>query len=206
MQRRTKTEREIDETPVLIVGAGPAGLTAAITLSRYGVPVLVVERRPEPSALPRATGVSLRTMELVRSWGLEDAVRAGGVEVEWRMWFCATLAQACGRRRPPVGLPSRSQSEVLSPTTPACVPQDHLEAALSDHLRRWPTARVERGVELVALDDRPDGVSAVLRDTHTNSRRSIRARYVIAADGVHSTVRAARSASPCAARTISTKA
>jgi len=73
------------EIPVLVVGAGPAGLTAAITLSRYEVPVLVVERRVDASTLARATGVSLRTMELVRSWGLEAAVRAGGVDVEWMM-------------------------------------------------------------------------------------------------------------------------
>ena len=72
--------------PALIVGAGPAGLAAAIALGRRGVESLVVDRRPERSSLPRATTISTRSMELIRSWGLEDEVRAGGVEVEWLMW------------------------------------------------------------------------------------------------------------------------
>jgi putative polyketide hydroxylase len=68
--------------PVLVVGAGPAGLAAAIELGRHGVETLVVDRRLKRSSLPRATTVSTRTMELVRSWGLEEAVLAGGVDVE----------------------------------------------------------------------------------------------------------------------------
>src|SRR3954467_14275007 len=72
-----------EDPPVVIVGAGPAGLTAAISLARLGVETMLVERRAELSSLPRATAVSLRSMELMRSWGLEDAVRAGGVDVEW---------------------------------------------------------------------------------------------------------------------------
>ena len=59
-------------TDVLVVGAGPAGLTAAIALGRAGAHVTLVERRTALSPFPRATGVSLRTMELLRAWGLED--------------------------------------------------------------------------------------------------------------------------------------
>jgi putative polyketide hydroxylase len=53
--------------PVLVVGAGPAGLVTAVTLARYGVGSLLVERNRGLSPLPRATGVSTRTMELLRS-------------------------------------------------------------------------------------------------------------------------------------------
>jgi putative polyketide hydroxylase len=67
--------------PVVIAGAGPAGLTAAIVLASYGVGSLLVERRADLSPLPRATAISTRTMELVRSWGLEDEVRAGEMAV-----------------------------------------------------------------------------------------------------------------------------
>ena len=63
------------EPQVLVVGAGPAGLIAAITLARYGIECLVVDRRSAPSPLPRATALSVRTMELLRAWGLEDEVR-----------------------------------------------------------------------------------------------------------------------------------
>ncbi|MDT2009739.1 FAD-dependent oxidoreductase [Rhodococcus opacus] len=63
---------------MLVVGTGPAGLTTAITLARQGIEVLVVERRPALSGLPRAARSAPRTMELLRSWGLEQEIRAGG--------------------------------------------------------------------------------------------------------------------------------
>jgi putative polyketide hydroxylase len=91
--------------PVVIVGAGPAGLAAAIALGRRGVECLLVDRRLERSSMPRATTISTRSMELIRSWGLEDEVLAGGVEVEWVMWESPTLARASGGIGIEVGLP-----------------------------------------------------------------------------------------------------
>src|SRR5262245_40758674 len=113
-------ERLIDEIPVLIVGAGPAGLTAAVTLARHGIESLVVERRPDLSSLPRAPAVIGGTMGLVRSWGLEEAVREGGVGAEWRMWECETLSRASGGTALPGGFPSPEQSAVVSPARAAC--------------------------------------------------------------------------------------
>jgi FAD binding domain len=106
----------LKEVPVLVVGAGPAGLTAAIALGRYGVECLLIERRLEPSTHPRATVVSTRTMELLRWWGLEEPVLAGGVEVEWLMWVCETLARAGEGTAVEVGLPTRAQAAPISPT------------------------------------------------------------------------------------------
>ena len=81
-----------EDVPVVVVGAGPAGLAAAIALSHLGVETTLVERRAELSSLPRATAVSLRSMELIRSWGVEEAVRAEAVDVEWHGWLSDTLA------------------------------------------------------------------------------------------------------------------
>ena len=72
--RADMTQEDVREVPVLVVGAGPAGLVAAGTLARLGVPVLVAERRRELSGLPRATVISTRSMELLRSWGLEEEI------------------------------------------------------------------------------------------------------------------------------------
>jgi 2-polyprenyl-6-methoxyphenol hydroxylase-like FAD-dependent oxidoreductase len=189
MSDEMRSTTNIEETPVVIAGAGPAGLAAAISLARLGVATTLVERRAELSSLPRATAVSLRSMELIRSWGLEDAVRAGGVDVEWRGRQSATLATVADGSNWPVGIPTREQAAVLSPTAPACVPQDHLEPVLLDHLRSLPGARVHLGTEVVGVEHLPDGVEVVLRDGATGELRTVRARYLVAADGAHSRIR-----------------
>jgi putative polyketide hydroxylase len=177
------------EVPVLIAGAGPAGLTAAIELARLGVECLVVERREQLSSLPRATVISTRSMERLRSWGLEDAVRAGGLDVEWVGWLSETLASASSGEPFDTGYPSRAQSAVVSPTAPGCVPQDHLEPVLLEHLRSLGPARVELGTEVVGVRVGASGDLCELRDVRTGATRTVRARYLVAADGAHSTVR-----------------
>jgi len=181
---------ELKEVPVLVVGAGPAGLTTAIALGRHGVDCLLVERWLQPSTHPRATVISTRTMELLRSWGLRKRVLAGGVEVEWLMWVCETLAQADDGTAVEVGLPTRAQAALISPTAPACASQHHLESVLLELLRSLAPARVEVGTALAGLESGPDGVRATLRDL-AGRERVVTAGYVVGADGAHSTVRAA---------------
>jgi len=180
-----------DEVPVLVVGAGPAGLTTAVTLARYGIRSMLVERRPALSGLPRATVVSTRSMELFRSWGLHEELRSGGLDVEWLMWTCETLARAEAGEAIEVGLPTRAQSAVVSPIGPACVPQDHLEPVLLRHLTGLDMCEVRMGTEAVSVVNGPDGVRVELRDAATGRSSTVRARYVVAADGAHSRVRRA---------------
>jgi len=92
---------------VVVVGAGAAGLTAAVTLARADVDVLLVEKRLAGSALPRATVLSLRTMELLRSWGLEDRILEGADDVEMTMLEMPTAARASEGTRIDVGYPAR---------------------------------------------------------------------------------------------------
>jgi putative polyketide hydroxylase len=179
----------VDEVPVAVVGAGPAGLAAAITLAGLGIETLLIERKSDLSSLPRATAMSTRSMELIRSWGLEDEVRAGGVDVEWLQWRCWTLAAVRDGEAIPTSFPTREQSPLISPSGPACVPQDHLEPVLLDHFRSLPAARVALGTEVLGVDGRAGGVDARLRDRVTGETRVVTARHLIAADGAHSAVR-----------------
>jgi putative polyketide hydroxylase len=178
----------LDHVQVLIVGAGPTGLVAGITLARYGIHTLVVEKRDEISTLARAVVISTRTMELLRTWGLEEAVRAGAADVEPCGWVTYTLASGEGTVVPS-GHPTTAQAATVSPTRPAWLSQEHLEPILLAYLRRSPPAEVRFGCELVALQQDEAGVRAVLLDRESSRNREVQARFVLAADGAHSTVR-----------------
>jgi putative polyketide hydroxylase len=180
---------DVQEIDVLVVGAGPAGLTAAATLARYGVEVQVVERKQRLSSHPRATVVSTRSMELLRSWGLEDEIKAGGMpEVEWMALVSETLADAGNGELATLGLPTKEQAAVLSPTAPLCAPQNHTEAVLLTQARSLGV-EVAFGNEVLRLDLGDDGAEALIQDD--KSTRVVNARYVIGADGARSMVRGA---------------
>ena len=181
------------DVPVLVVGAGPAGLAAALELARHDIPSLLVERRTMLSSHPRATTLSLRSMELVRAWGLESEVGAHSVEVDWRMLESETLADAAAGTTIAVGYPNPEQSSMVSPTAPACVAQDDLEPLLLERLLAAPHARVALGTELTGIFAGADGVRADLRDVRTRASRTVHARYVVAADGARSALRRALS-------------
>lgn len=174
---------------VLVVGAGPAGLVTATGLAHHGVRTLVVDRHPGTSPFPKATGVSTRTMEIFRSWGLEDRVRAGAVTAHAGIAVTRALTERPFVVRP-FGYPDEQAARAVSPTTPVACPQDHVEPVLAAHLAEHGV-RVRFGTEAIALAVDADGATAWLRDLATGATRSVRARYVVGADGPRSFVRAA---------------
>ena len=105
---------------VLVAGAGPAGLTTPSPRPATG-PECCSSSVVRP--VVRATGVSTRTMEILRTWGLDDAVWAGAIDVEPVMAIRRTLAE------PPLqtmslGYPTAEQTRGVSPVTALCCPQD----------------------------------------------------------------------------------
>ncbi|MGH3777561.1 MAG: FAD-dependent monooxygenase [Pseudonocardiaceae bacterium] len=120
-------------TDVLVVGAGPA---TAVTALRHGARVLVVERHAGMSTVPRATGVSIRTMELFRFWGVAEAVRAGSVDCDPTVAVIRTLAEE-PQEIVPLAYPSLRDTLAASPALPVLCPQDHIEPVLVAEVRCW---------------------------------------------------------------------
>jgi 2-polyprenyl-6-methoxyphenol hydroxylase-like FAD-dependent oxidoreductase len=174
---------------VLVVGAGPAGLTVATALARHGVDVLVVERHPGTSPFPKATGVTTRTMELLRTWGVEQHIRAGAMPVRPQISVSDTLVGP-ELATESFDYPTEEEALAQSPVTPAYLPQDHLEPVLLEQLRAHG-GRVRFHTELTDLTTGTAGVVAGLLDRRTGARSLVGARYLVGADGPRSTVRAA---------------
>ncbi|MDF2735877.1 MAG: 2,4-dichlorophenol 6-monooxygenase [Chloroflexota bacterium] len=176
------------EVPVLIVGAGPAGLVTAISLARQGVRSLVVERHPSTSIFPRATGVSTRSMEIFRSFGIDEEVRRGG----WGIVPRQATVRWLGDPEPvegALGFPDADVAAAVSPTTATVSPQDHLEPVLVDHYRSLGMGEIRFSTELVFFEGEADGVTATLRDRIDGTVVTVRSRYLVGADGHRSTVR-----------------
>jgi putative polyketide hydroxylase len=177
-----------DSVDVVVVGAGPAGLVAGIVLGGYGIDVAVLERRPQGSTLSRATVISTRCMEILRSWGLEPAVRAGAADVVPRAWLTDSLVSDDGVEMP-LGYPTADEAAAVSPTSPGWAPQDHLEPLLREYLSDQQSARLWFGVQVEDARQDEDGVTVIVEHP-VSGRVPIRARYLIGADGAHSTTRA----------------
>ena len=170
---------------VLVVGAGPGGLATALSAARHGARVLVVERRPGTSTRPRATGINLRTMEILRVWGVADAALEHAIPVEFSAGSAATLVappRSSGRAG---GYPDLREIQRVSPALPLVAPQDLVEPVLADAVRRHG-GEIRFGTRLVGLQVRPDGVRADL-----GGGERVGALFVVGADGTRSTVRAA---------------
>jgi 2-polyprenyl-6-methoxyphenol hydroxylase-like FAD-dependent oxidoreductase len=177
------------ETPVLIVGAGPVGLSASILLSRLGVASRLVERRPGTALHPKARNINMRTMEIFRECGVEDAVRAAGLPLDRTgfMIWAETLAGREIERR--VERRSHADGPELSAARHCLCAQDDLEPVLRRHAEALAPGTLSFATELIRFEQDAAGVTATVRDA--GGERQVRAHYLIAADGARSPARRA---------------
>ena len=176
--------------PVLVVGGGLTGLSSAVFLAWHGVPCLLVERHPDLLIHPRARGFTPRTAELYRQVGLEPAIRAAayasGDGFDWVAVRAETLASAAYI---PAAEPGDDGGfEQASPSAFAPIDQDKLEILLRARAEELG-AEVRFSTELTSFVQDDAGVTAVLTDRRTGTERTVRADYLIAADGWASPVR-----------------
>ncbi|MFI6170959.1 FAD-dependent monooxygenase [Nocardia sp. NPDC051052] len=180
------------QVPVLIVGGGLVGLSAALFLEYHGVPFVLVEKRTGGSVLPRSRGVHTRTVELFRQLGIENRVQ--------RAAATAMKAGRFGGASRGATLVAAEQLELAnfmkslahpapSPSSFCFLPQVQLEPLLTD-VARERGGDLRFGVELSDFETTDHGVIATVRD-QTGAISTIQADYLIAADGAGSPIRRA---------------
>ncbi|MFI6394964.1 FAD-dependent monooxygenase [Nonomuraea sp. NPDC050540] len=176
-----------EHVPVLIVGGGLVGLATSMFLSRHGVRHLLVDKHPEVTLQGRARGINPRTMEIYRAFGVADAVNeagtpfandAGGVRCEtvageWHWLFPPELPRAWPEHT--AGTFNLADQNAVEPVL--------IEAAQHNGAeQRFET-------ELTAFEQDDDGVTATIRDRKASETRTLRADYMVAADGRRSPIR-----------------
>ena len=194
---RSRAIRPVD-TPVLIVGGGPIGLTLALDLAWRGVECVVVERRaPGEPPLPKCNHVAARSMEIYRRLGVAQDLRDNGLpadypnDVSYRTSFT-------GEELTRILIPCRQDrytsedgpdTDWPTPEPPHRINQIFLEPILYEHAARSPLITLLNRHTVERFEQDADGVTAWAQDFETGQEQAITCRYMIGCDGGGSAVR-----------------
>ncbi|GAA2484560.1 hypothetical protein GCM10010406_21030 [Streptomyces thermolineatus] len=183
------TPKTDDRVPVLVVGGSLVGLSTSLFLGRLGIRNLLVEKHATTSHHPRGRGNNVRTMELFRTAGVEGDIReaasvlAGNHGILQAHSLTGTDAEWLFKEMDPDG-----RLALISPSGWCLGSQNDLEPVLLRHAADLG-ADIRFGTEMVSFEQDADGVTAELLDRASGERRTVRADYLVAADGPRSPVR-----------------
>ncbi|HEY4278559.1 MAG TPA: FAD-dependent monooxygenase [Conexibacter sp.] len=179
------------QTDVLVIGSGPAGASAALFLSTLGVDHIVVTKYRWTANTPRAHITNQRTVEIFRDLGIEADIKARSTpqRLMGDTVFCHSLTgEEIGRVRTWGTHPGRQADYTLASPSENCdLPQTLLEPILVGHAAQRGS-RIRFDTEYLGLTQDDDGVTVRLRDRLSGHEYTVRAKYVIGADGGRSQV------------------
>lgn len=176
------------EVPVLVVGGSLVGLSTAMLLAWHGTESLTVERHSGTAVQPRAGHFNIRTLEILRSVGLEETVRRRSEQQYPPDGGITNVESLAGREIATYFTNLNDGVAEFTPTGRLFINQDALEPILRTRAEELG-ARLRYRTECVKLDQDPGGVTAVLADTGSGTETRVRAQYAVAADGNRSPVR-----------------
>lgn len=169
---------QASNVPVLIIGAGPTGLTLAIECCRHDVPFRLVVQNPEPSQFTKALGIWHGTMQVLRAQGILESFLAISIPTEQ-----LTFAD----RGKPVGTISPLDYDFYGLRGPVMLGQNETERLLTEHLEKLG-GKVERGVTVTAIDQKAQQIQVTLQHKEGSIERC-QADYLAGCDGARSIVR-----------------
>ncbi|HXO09487.1 MAG TPA: FAD-dependent monooxygenase, partial [Solirubrobacteraceae bacterium] len=182
---------EILRTDVLVVGSGPAGGAAALSLATLGVEHVVITKYSWTANTPRAHITNQRTVEIFRDLGIEDDIRDVGTpnHLMGDTVFCTSLSgDEIGRVRTWGTHPARHADYTLASPSEHCdLPQTLLEPILIGHAAARGS-HIRFDTEYLGLRLHADGVTVRVRDRVAGNTYTIEAKYVIGADGGRSKI------------------
>jgi 2-polyprenyl-6-methoxyphenol hydroxylase-like FAD-dependent oxidoreductase len=184
---------------VVVVGAGPVGLTLAMDLAWRGVEVIVIEARPcgQPPSV-KSNHVSARSMEIFRRLGVAGKVRNAGLPADYPN-DVAYRTSFLGREITRIPIPCRADrytatecpdADWPTPEPPHRINQIYLEPVLFEHLEAMPAARILSATTYTDFIESGDGVVARATDAHGKAIE-IACAYLVGCDGGRSGVRKA---------------
>ena len=177
-----------EDVPVLIVGGSLVGLSTAVFLGHHGVPSLVVERHRGTAIHPRAALVNQRAVEAYRAVGLEDEIEEAAAREFVQNGAILSVESLGGKEIDWYFRNINEGVEDVSPSARLFVTQIGLEPVLLRAAKRLG-ARVEHASEAISAEQDGEGVTVVVRPRDGGPERTVRALYLIAADGARSPIR-----------------
>ena len=178
------------DVPVLIVGSSLVGMTTAMLLGHHGVRSLAVEHHRGTAIHPRAAQITQRSMEILREVGIEQVVRQKSDEQFVQDGAIVAVETLAGKELGAFIANLNEGIRDVSPCERVFISQSLLEPLLRSRAEELG-ATLRFATDLISFEQHRDHVSALIRHRDTGETDTVRARYMVGADGAHSRVREA---------------